>query len=106
MFISGSAGATDYTSPAGLIKDLVGADSGTGTLGWVSVTGFPSANNCTTTNDPLVLIRVRADAQGNQMWALLLAARTAGRTVKVRVNDANKVGTTNDCYLRIVWLLD
>lgn len=94
------------TTNPGQVQDLVGQDSSYN-LAWASVAGFTSAGGCLRTSGqtPLVILRIKADAQGNQMWSLLTAAKLAGRTVKATVDD-----TVHDaagyCYLRAVSLQD
>jgi hypothetical protein len=73
---------------------------------WFSLTGVVSLGNCgnwTSGSGTLVLIRMKDDAHGQQMYATVLAAMLAGTSVTVYIDDAY-VDPQGHCYAQQVFL--
>jgi hypothetical protein len=69
---------------------------------WFSLVGVTSLGTCPTGDGGYVVFMLRDDANGQRMFSLVLAAKSAGTTLTVRVDDAVKTAT-GQCYARAVF---
>jgi hypothetical protein len=69
---------------------------------WFSLVGVTSLGTCPTGDGGNVVLALRDDQNGQRMFSLVLAARSAGTTLTVRVDDTLK-NSTGYCYARAVF---
>ena len=69
---------------------------------WFSLVGVTSVGTCPTGDGGYVVFMLRDDANGQRMFSLALAAKSAGNTLTVRVDDTLKT-TTGQCYAQAVF---
>src|SRR5438445_373567 len=69
---------------------------------WFSLVGVTSVGTCPTGDGGNVVFALRDDQNGQRMFSLVLAAKSAGTTLTVRLDDTFKT-TTGYCYARAVF---
>lgn len=81
------AGATDFVA-AGKVQNVrsVSLASAGADKDWISIAGFNSAGSCALSGG-MLLMRLRDDIRGGRQIAIAMAAKLAGVTVQVGVND-------------------
>ena len=94
--------AAIYTG-SGTVYTLQVHDSSLGTdMDWFSLVGVTSLGTCRTADAGYVALALRDDAKGQRMFTLVLAAKSAGATLTVRVDDT-VVSSSGYCYARVVY---
>jgi hypothetical protein len=98
-----SAFATIYYV-SGTIEFLVSIDSSFGPNDdWVSLSGVAPQGTCATAGIGSNMgIAIKDDGNGQRQFAELLAAKTNGTLVNIRVDDTVKNGN-GYCYLEFLW---
>jgi hypothetical protein len=69
---------------------------------WFSLVGVTSLGTCPTFDGGYVVLMLRDDARGQRMFSLVLAAKSAGMPLTVRVDDTLKT-TAGFCYALAVF---
>lgn len=100
-----------YVAPAyaavftgsGTVYTLRSRESTLGTdADWFSLVGVTSLGSCPTADAGYVVLMLRDDAKGQRMFALILAAKSAGTTLTVRADDTVKT-SAGYCYAQAVF---
>ena len=91
-----------YAAPftgSGMVSTLRTHDSVTfgANADWFSLVGVTSLGTCPTVAGGYVVLMLRDDARGQRMFSLVLAAKSAGIPLTVRVDDTLKT-TAGYCY--------
>jgi hypothetical protein len=69
---------------------------------WFSLAGVTSVGTCPTGDGGNVVFALRDDQNGQRMFSLVLAAKSAGTILTVRVDDTFKT-SAGYCYARAVF---
>lgn len=102
MFVSAESYAAQYMK-AGLVAGIYIEDQASGGTTAFTIAGFTAAdagNQCST-NDGMVIVRIRNDEAGKRQFAIVLAAHMAKKSIRVRIDTVKSDGSS--CYL---WMLE
>ncbi|SRR6266436_5285093 len=104
LLLSVSASYATVFTTSGTVYTLQTHDSATSgaNADWFSLVGVTSLGTCPTGDGGNVVFALRDDQNGQRMFSLVLAAKSAGTTLTVRVDDALKT-STGYCYARAVF---
>jgi hypothetical protein len=104
LTISSAAFANSYTGTGTVatihLHDSVNWPVGATPQNWAALAGFTSAGNCRTSGG-LVVIKIRDDDRGKQHTSTLTAAKLAGRSVTVDLDDTQ---ITSDGWCILQWM--
>jgi hypothetical protein len=67
----------------------------------VIVNGFESAGTCPLSTEGLVIAAFRAGTSGDRSYSMALAAKMAGKKVRLSVDDSSK-NEAGQCYVRYI----